>query len=80
MGELVVDIALLMVAYDTYRLRRYLTDVLQVDVWWYIGSRVDSGPASLPTLDAPINGNSVVPWRYYFNTGTLIFIFIEPHD
>lgn len=61
-----------MVAYDTYRLREYLADALHVDIWWYIGSRLDLAPASLPPLEAPIKGSSVVPWRYYFNTGTRI--------
>lgn len=51
------------------RLHRYLTDTLHVDIFWYIGSRLDQGPSSLPPLDAPVSGASIVPWRYHFNTG-----------
>ena len=51
------------------RLHRYLTDTVHVDIWWGIGSRLDVGPATLPPLDQPIKGSSIVPWRYHFNTG-----------
>jgi hypothetical protein len=50
-------------------LHRYLTDVVHVDIFWYIGSRLDVGPSILPALDTPIKGSSIVPWRYHFNTG-----------
>lgn len=51
------------------RLHRYLTDTVHVDIWWGIGSRLDTGPSILPQLDKPISGSSIVPWRYHFNTG-----------
>ncbi|KAF4628191.1 hypothetical protein G7Y89_g9960 [Cudoniella acicularis] len=54
-------------------LHRYLTDVVNVDIFWYIGSRLDVGPSSLPTVETPINGASVVPWRYHFNTVTFSY-------
>jgi len=50
-------------------LHRYLTDVVHVDIFWYIGSQLDVGPSTLPNLDSPITGSSIVPWRYHFNTG-----------
>jgi hypothetical protein len=52
-------------------LHRYLTDVVNTDIFWYIGSQLDAGPSTLPTLNAPIIGSSIVPWRYHFNTGKL---------
>ena len=54
-------------------LHRYLTDVVHVDIFWYIGSQLDIGPSTLPILNSPITGSSIVPWRYHFNTG-------EPND
>jgi alpha-N-acetylglucosaminidase len=56
-----------------HSLHRYLTDTIHVDIWWYIGSRLHLAPSSLPPLDVPMNGTSVVPWRYFFNTGTVNF-------
>ena len=50
-------------------LHRYLTDVARVDIYWYIGSRLDLAPADLPPVCNPITGSSTVPWRYHFNTG-----------
>ena len=50
-------------------LHRYLTDAAHVDIFWYIGSQLDAGPSILPTLSVPMNGSSIVPWRYHFNTG-----------
>jgi alpha-N-acetylglucosaminidase len=50
-------------------LHRYLTDVANVDIYWYIGSQLDLAPARLPRLSRPITGSSTVPWRYHFNTG-----------
>lgn len=52
-----------------YRLHSYLTNVLHVDIWWYIGSRLDIAPVTLPCLTAPLEGSSIVPYRYHFNTG-----------
>ncbi|TVY80301.1 Alpha-N-acetylglucosaminidase, partial [Lachnellula suecica] len=54
-------------------LHRYLTDTVHVDIFWYIGSRLDTGPDTLPPLDEPINGSSIVPWRYHFNTVTFSY-------
>ncbi|KAJ5288893.1 hypothetical protein N7478_001923 [Penicillium angulare] len=54
-------------------LHRYLTDVAHVDIYWFIGSRLDQAPAKLPHLHKPINGSSTVPWRYHFNTVTFSY-------
>ncbi|KAH7419778.1 putative alpha-N-acetylglucosaminidase [Cadophora sp. MPI-SDFR-AT-0126] len=54
-------------------LHRYLTDAMHVDIWWFIGSRLDVGLETLPMLDIPMNGNSIVPWRYHFNTVTFSY-------
>ena len=51
-------------------LHKYLAEVAHVDIWWFIGSRLDQAPASLPELHEPLEGSSVVPWRYHFNTVT----------
>lgn len=60
------------------RLHRYLTDTVHVDIWWGIGSRLDVGPETLPPLDDPIRGSSIVPWRYHFNTGEYIYqLFVQ---
>ncbi|KAJ5593927.1 uncharacterized protein N7459_000135 [Penicillium hispanicum] len=52
---------------------RYLTDVAQVGIWWFIGSRLDQVPAELPAVPAPINSSSTVRWRYHFNTVTFSY-------
>jgi alpha-N-acetylglucosaminidase len=54
-----------------FSLHRYLTDVVHVDIYWFIGSRLNVAPSKLPNLTEPIRGFSTVPWRYHFNTGTL---------
>ncbi|KAJ5981184.1 hypothetical protein N7499_001803 [Penicillium canescens] len=54
-------------------LHRYLTAVAHVDIYWYIGSRLDLAPAKLPQLASPISGSSTVPWRYHFNTVTFSY-------
>lgn len=51
-------------------LHRYLTDAVGVDMWWFIGNRLHVAPQQLPPLQQPIEGSSVVKWRYHFNTGT----------
>lgn len=61
-----------------YSLHSYLTNAVHVDIWWYIGSRLDAAPASLPCLAAPLEGSSIVPYRYHFNTGRFILSF--PHS
>ncbi|KAH8687430.1 putative alpha-N-acetylglucosaminidase [Tricladium varicosporioides] len=53
-------------------LHRYLTDVVHVDIFWYIGSRLNVS-SSLPSLTTPLNGSSIVPWRYHFNTVTFSY-------
>lgn len=52
-------------------LRRYLTDVAHVDLYWFIGSRLDEAASPLPRPNGTITGRSIVPWRYFFNTGKL---------
>ncbi|KAL2829302.1 putative alpha-N-acetylglucosaminidase [Aspergillus pseudoustus] len=54
-------------------LHRYLTDVAGVDIFWYIGSRLDQAPRTLPKLTDVLEGTSIVPWRYYFNTVTFSY-------
>ncbi|KAJ5377133.1 uncharacterized protein N7496_004542 [Penicillium cataractarum] len=51
-------------------LRQYLTEVAHVDIYWFIGSRLDQAPSKLPRLAKPLQGSSTVPWRYHFNTGS----------
>jgi alpha-N-acetylglucosaminidase len=58
------------------RLHRYLTDAAHVDIWWYIGSQLNLAPSPLPYLDVPISGSSIVPWRYHFNTGTVVHLLL----
>lgn len=53
------------------RLRRYLTDIAHVDIYWYIGSRLHAAPLPLPALKEPLKGESIVQWRYHFNTGKI---------
>ncbi|KAJ5367734.1 hypothetical protein N7541_001675 [Penicillium brevicompactum] len=54
-------------------LHHYLTDAVHVDIYWFIGSRLDVAPSNLPRLDKPIHGSSTVPWRYHFNTVTFSY-------
>ena len=54
-------------------LRKYLTDVAHVDLYWFIGSRLNEAANPLPRPNATISGKSIVPWRYYFNTGMRSF-------
>lgn len=56
-----------------FSLHRYLADVVHVDMWWFIGNRLDVAPEELPAIQQPITGSSAVQWRYHFNTG------IGPH-
>ncbi|KAF7561562.1 hypothetical protein G7046_g2577 [Stylonectria norvegica] len=51
-------------------LHAYLANVAHVDIWWFVGNRLDQAPKVLPKLSTPLNGSSVVPYRYYFNTVT----------
>ncbi|KIW14596.1 hypothetical protein PV08_07380 [Exophiala spinifera] len=52
-------------------LHRYLADVAHVDIYWSIGSKLHQLQA-LPACE-PLNGSSVVPWRYHFNTVTFSY-------
>lgn len=56
----------------TVGLRRYLTDVAQTDLYWFIGNQHKTLP-DLPRPSTTINGSSIVPWRYYFNTVTFSY-------
>lgn len=57
------------------RLHRYLADVAHVDIYWFIGSRLDQiSTGQLPKVDGVLTGSSVVPYRYHFNTGNLYFV------
>lgn len=40
-----------------------------VDIWWYVGSDLGNAPKKLPTVDKTIEGASIVPYRYHWNTG-----------
>ncbi|CAO2647564.1 Nn.00g084860.m01.CDS01 [Neocucurbitaria sp. VM-36] len=54
-------------------LRRYFVDVAHVDMYWFIGSRLNQTTAPLPRPAERIEGSSIVPWRYYFNTVTFSY-------
>ncbi|KAL6880015.1 glycoside hydrolase family 89 protein [Trichoderma longibrachiatum] len=53
-----------------YGLHSYLADVVHVDIWWFAGSQLEDAPSILPQLSSPLNGTSIVPYRYHFNTVT----------
>ncbi|KAH9919962.1 alpha-N-acetylglucosaminidase [Epithele typhae] len=50
----------------------YLTQVGGTDIWW-TGSRLDNLPLVLPKVGKPIKGQSIVPYRYHFNTVTFSY-------
>ncbi|EJD43816.1 putative alpha-N-acetylglucosaminidase [Auricularia subglabra TFB-10046 SS5] len=54
-------------------LHRYLTDIVNVDIWWYIGSRLHLAPLILPRVNGKLTGAATVPWRYHFNTVTFSY-------
>ncbi|KAK0609137.1 Alpha-N-acetylglucosaminidase [Lasiodiplodia hormozganensis] len=54
-------------------LYRYLADVVEVDIYWFIGSRLHLAPAELPDVNGTLSGASTVPWRYHFNTVTFSY-------
>ena len=54
-------------------LRRYLTDVADVDIYWFIGSQLDRAASPLPGIKGTTTGHSIVPWRYFFNTVTFSY-------
>ncbi|OBZ68450.1 Alpha-N-acetylglucosaminidase [Grifola frondosa] len=47
----------------------YLTQYGGVDIWW-TGSRLDNLPVRLPSVGTAMTGNTIVPYRYHFNTVT----------
>jgi alpha-N-acetylglucosaminidase len=53
--------------------RRYFTHVAHTDIYWFIGSRLNETNPSLPRPNATITGQSIVPWRYFFNTVTFSY-------
>jgi alpha-N-acetylglucosaminidase len=54
-------------------LRRYFTDVAHADIYWFVGNRLDAVASPLPKPNVTISGNSIVPWRYFFNTVTFSY-------
>ncbi|KAB2570602.1 Alpha-N-acetylglucosaminidase, partial [Lasiodiplodia theobromae] len=54
-------------------LYRYLADVVEVDIYWFIGSRLHLAPSELPSVNGTLSGASTVPWRYHFNTVTFSY-------
>ncbi|KAK8159875.1 putative alpha-N-acetylglucosaminidase [Phyllosticta citribraziliensis] len=54
-------------------LHRYLADVVHVDIYWFIGSRLHLAPARLPQVNGTLTGSALVPWRYHFNTVTFSY-------
>ncbi|OJD13955.1 hypothetical protein AJ78_05642 [Emergomyces pasteurianus Ep9510] len=54
-------------------LHRYLSDVVHVDIFWYIGNRLSLAPRKLPAVRKPLKGESSVPWRYQLNTVTFSY-------
>ncbi|KAF1361121.1 putative alpha-N-acetylglucosaminidase [Lizonia empirigonia] len=57
----------------TTGLRRYLTDVAHVDIYWFVGSTLEDIVSPPPRINGTITGQSVVPWRYFFNTVTFSY-------
>ncbi|KAK7545285.1 putative alpha-N-acetylglucosaminidase [Phyllosticta citricarpa] len=54
-------------------LHRYLADVVHVDIYWFIGSRLHLAPTRLPRVNGTLTGSALVPWRYHFNTVTFSY-------
>ena len=54
-------------------LRWYLNTYCNVDIYWFIGSRLGLAPQDLPKLNSTYRGSSIVPWRYHFNTVTFSY-------
>lgn len=54
-------------------LRWYLTTYAHVDIYWYIGSRLNLAPQQLPPVNSTFTGSAIVPWRYMFNTVTFSY-------
>ncbi|ORY67164.1 putative alpha-N-acetylglucosaminidase [Pseudomassariella vexata] len=51
----------------------YLSNVAHVDIYWFIGSHLHLAPRPLPRLNNTYLGDSIVPWRYHFNTVTFSY-------
>lgn len=47
--------------------------MVEVDIYWFIGSRLHLAPAELPGINGTLSGASTVPWRYHFNTVTFSY-------
>jgi len=60
-------------------LHRYTADILHLDIYWFVGSRLYLAPSPLPAFNGTLSGSSVVPWRYHFNTGRLPFMLYLPY-
>ncbi|OGM44269.1 alpha-N-acetylglucosaminidase [Aspergillus bombycis] len=54
-------------------LHRYLSEIAHVDIYWFVGSRLHAVPTSLPKLDVPLTGESIVTWRYHLNPVTFSY-------
>ena len=54
-------------------LRKYFVDIAHVDLYWFIGNRLDQISTPLPRPNSTITGASIVPWRYMFNTVTFSY-------
>jgi len=61
-------------------LHRYVADILHLDIYWFVGSRLYLAPSPLPAFNGTLRGSSVVPWRYHFNTGKVLRSYeLPPH-
>lgn len=47
--------------------------MVEVDIYWFIGSRLHLAPSELPSVNGTLSGASTVPWRYHFNTVTFSY-------
>nr|POE65913.1 alpha-n-acetylglucosaminidase [Quercus suber] len=54
-------------------LRYYLSNYANVDIYWFLGSRLHLAPLHLPRVNGTHQGSSIVPWRYHFNTVTFSY-------
>ncbi|KAK7523799.1 putative alpha-N-acetylglucosaminidase [Phyllosticta citriasiana] len=54
-------------------LHRYLADVVHVDIYWFIGSRLHLAPTRLPRVNGTLTGSALVPWGYHFNRVTFSY-------
>ncbi|WPH04218.1 Hypothetical protein R9X50_00710700 [Acrodontium crateriforme] len=54
-------------------LRYYLKEFANVDIHWFLGSRLNLAPKHLPAVNSTLKGASIVPYRYHFNTVTFSY-------